>query len=364
VNGSLFFADYEIEPCDDTANAWSMTQHYVVYEQAYQGPQGNTRYRVVRNADQVAVRPEGYNVYDLAFSDAIKGVPLVAVQSVSETERIVVSGKAYSRTALTLNTACQILRDDDPAACLSAWADRVYDFDIMFQDCVASADSAFAQCLPAELRRAYTMFLSVVRCPLLPLRAEISPVASLRLELVGSPGVVLDAVQPGHRVRAVVDTDIGEWLDPFMTDVTVCAIDPDHRLAPCALNQQTQHCPFRGCRGWSASDSPVLFTRDYLTKSEWTASSVLDSVAFCKDKALYDEGGCAAGGCAWSLLPNRTAFGGADGFEFVVFDPPGTILIVDVLVRLEWCAQHARRRTTARSSENVKVRRVQVLRVH
>ena len=194
----------------------------------------------------------------------------------------------------------------------------------------------------------YTMHLSVVDCPLLPYAAELVPESYLQVEALDAPGVPISTVHVNQRVRAVLDVDVGDWLDPFLTDAVVCAVNPGHRLAGCATNEQVEGCPFRGCRGWSDDDSPLFSTYVYMEGSEWTAKSALDDVQFCKDKLRYDEGGCAAGACGWSVLPNRTALGGSDGFSFVVVDPPGTVLVVDVTARLELCS--AQTNDTARAA--------------
>ena len=351
TNGTLFFVGYELEPCLETGDAWSMTQHYVLYEASYVGPQGQRRYRALLSADNVVLlHAEGYDVHGLAFDSAAQGVPLVSVQSVSATTVIDPegSGEPLSKTTLSVVSGCQAMRADDPT-CLSAWADRQYAFEVVYDDCVPLGDDLVFRpgehCVPGAWRRPYTMSLSVVDCPLLPTRAQLLPEAFLQAERPGEPGVAVFATHPGERLRAVVDVDVGHWLDPFLTHAVVCAVDPTHRLAGCATNAQAEGCPFRGCRGWSGADTPVVASHVYMAEGEWTAASTLDTVSFCKHKHLYDEPGCAAGGCDWSVRPNRTVWGGADGFEFVVLDPPGSVLVVDVSVRLELCADapHGRR---------------------
>ena len=345
TNGTLFFVGHELEPCLDTADAWSMTQHYVLYESSYVGPQGQRRYRALLSEDNVVFpHAEGYDVHRLSFDDSTQGVPLVSVQSVSSTTiiRPEEDGAPMSKTTLSVNTGCQTLSAEDPT-CVSAWADRQYTFEVVYHDCVPGEDDEDVVfrpgelCVPGAWRRPYTMSLSVVDCPLTPTRAQLAPQGFLLVERLGSPGVAVPTTHAGERLRAVVDVDVGHWLDPFLTDAAVCAVDPSHRLAGCATNVQREGCPFRGCRGWSDADTPIVASHVYMTRGEWTAASTLDTVGFCKVKNAYDEPGCAAGGCPWSVRPNRTTLGGADGFEFIVLDPAGTVIVVDVTVRLELC---------------------------
>ena len=343
TNGTMMFTGYEIEACAHALDAWSMTQHYVVWEQAYEGPQGERRYLTVSS---VVLPSRPRDVFALAYSDALDGAPLSFVDYVSETSVLFLSGAEFTKTSLTLRSACLPMLPDD-SSCLSAWANRQYEFEIVFDDCVRDAGDGetamFSACVRSDARRAYTSDLSVVDCPLLPTTRELLPVSSLRMEYASSPGVALSSVRSGERVRAVVETSVGDWLDPFLVNVTLCVVDSEHRLSGCATNERREGCPFRGCTGWSSEDSPVLRTRQYMVAGEWTAEASLDTVGFCREKTRYDEAACAAGVCGWSALPNRTAWGGADGFSFPVLDGAGAILVADVGVRLERCGGAGRR---------------------
>ena len=227
---------------------------------------------------------------------------------------------------------------EDLESCSTAWTDRQYEFGILHKDCVLDANS-FRLCLPSEVPRAYTMFLSVVECPLAGHLVEIVPVASLWFESPYLAGVPVAEPVEGQRLRALFRTDHSNWLDPFLVDVTVCSVDPGHRLSECASNEQNDGCPFRGCHGWSPHDTPILSTQKYMVGSEWTAEAGLDNVVFCRDKSKYDEGGCAAGACVWGNFTGQdmAVLGGRDGFDFFVLESEGSLIVVDVSARLEMC---------------------------
>lgn len=345
TDATLRFTHYEIEACvtGSTGNLYSMTQHYVTYEKAYAGPQGETRYRVV---DRVKLPPSpDYNPHRPVFDPSPDGVPLVKKHGVSETRVVELGNATYSQTTVTLSTACQEMDPSDLESCSSVWADRQYDFEIVHKDCVAGdgTGDAFHKCLPLEVPRAYTMFLSVVDCPLVEHTVEIRPVPSLWFETPFSAGVPVSELAEGGQARALFRTDQSMWLDPFLVNVTVCVVDPEHRLARCAANEQREGCPFRGCHGWSPHDTPVLRTRNYMASSEWTSEAGLDNVLFCRNRMKYDEGRCDAGPCAWGNFTgqNMAALGGRDGFEFPVLESKGSLYVVDVGVRLEGCQAYA-----------------------
>lgn len=345
TDATLRFTHYEIESCltGSTGNLYSMAQHYVTYEKAYAGPQGETRYRVV---DRVELPPSpNYNEHQPVFDPAPDGVPLVEVQGASETRVVELGNATYAQTTVTLRTACQEMDPTDLESCSSVWADRQYDFEIVHKDCVAGdgTGDAFHNCLPSEVPRAYTMFLSIVDCPLIPYTVEIVPLPSLWFETPFAAGVPVSELAEGGQARALFRTDQSAWLDPFLVNVTVCVVDPEHRLAGCAANEQQEGCPFRGCHGWSPHDTPVLRTRNYMLSSEWTSEAGLDNVLFCRDRMKYDEGGCAAGPCAWGNFTGQdtAALGGRDGFEFPVLESKGSLYVVDVGARLEACQAYA-----------------------
>lgn len=352
TDATLRFTHYEIEACLTAPDKFfSMAQHYVTYEKAYVGPQGNLRYRVVDRV-QLPPLPLDYNPHRPTFDPSPEGVPLVEVQGVSETRAVKLGNTTYAQTTVTLRTACQEMDPTDLQSCSTVWADRQYEFEIVHKDCVAGdgTGAAFHDCLPSEVPRAYTMFLSVVDCPLVPYTVEIVPLPSLWFETPFAAGVPVSELASGGQARALFRTDQSTWLDPFLVNATVCVVDPEHRLAGCATNEQREGCPFRGCHGWSPHDTPVLRTRNYMVASEWTAEAGLDNVLFCRDKMKYDEGGCAAGPCGWGNFTGQSvaALGGRDGFEFPVLESEGSLYVVDVGARLEACEAyadaHARRR--------------------
>jgi hypothetical protein len=344
TDATLRFTHYEIERCEEApAHVYSMTQHYVTYEKAYVGPQGNLRYRVVDHVQLPLLH--NYNPHRPVFDPSPEGVPLVEVHGISETRVVELGNATYSQTTLTLRTACQQMDPTDLQSCSTAWADRQYNFEIAHKDCVRGdgTGAAFHDCLPSRVTRAYTMFLSIVDCPFIPHTVVIKPVPSLRLESPSAPGVAITELVKGLPFRAFFWTDQSGWLDPFFVDVTVCVVDASHRLAPCATNEQEEDCPFRGCHGWSPQDTPVVSTRNYLVDSEFMSAAQLDGVVFCRDKLKYDEGGCEAGPCGWGNFTGQqmAALGGVDAFEYVPLKPIGTLYVVDVRARLEACQAYA-----------------------
>lgn len=338
TNATLRFTHYEIERClSAPGEVFSMTQHYVTYEKAYVGPQGETRFRVVDRVELPELPPD-YNDHRPAFDASPTGVPLVEVKSVSESRVVVIQNDTYTQTTVSLTTACQEMDPRDLESCATVWADRQYEFEIVHKDCVHDADH-FTLCLPSEVPRAYTMFLSIVDCPLVAHTLEIVPAPSLWFESPFDAGTPITELPQATLARALFRTDQSGWLDPFLVNVSVCLVDPHHRLAECASNEQQEGCPFRGCHGWSPHDTPVLSTKTYMVRSEWTSESGLDAVVFCRDKFKYDEGGCAAGECRWGDFGEETmaVLGGVDGFEFTPFESEGTLVVVDVGARLETC---------------------------
>lgn len=342
TDATLRFTHYEIERClTSPGELFSMTQHYVTYEKAYVGPQGDTRFRVVDRVELPPL-PLDYNEHRPAFDASPSGVPLVEVKSVSETRVVDIKNVTYAQTTVALRTACQEMDPTDLESCATVWADRQYEFEIVHKDCVHNSDH-FELCLPSEVPRAYTMFLSIVDCPLAPYTVEIVPVPDLWFESPLDVGTPITELPAAMVARVLFRTDQSGWLDPFLVNVTVCSVEPSHRLADCASNEQQEGCPFRGCHGWSPHDTPVLRTRNYMVQSEWTSESGLDAVMFCRDKFKYDEGGCAAGKCEWGDFgeEHMAALGGVDGFDFTPFDKEGSLIVVDVGARLEACEAFA-----------------------
>lgn len=362
VNGTMLLTEYNLEHCGDLpGDAYRMVQHYTVFERTYER-HGDLRVRHAR--DILLPGADGYDRHQLEYSPLVGGVPLVDVLSVSDTKLVSYGGESYAQTSVTVRTACQEIFPDDPDVCLSMWANRQYDFEVAFRDCAASQTSPLsvddASCLTGDIRRAYTMALSVVYCP----TGKTAHTQELTWLVVASP---LSPTRPqtefGRRetVRVVWESESGVYLDPFLTDVAVCAVDTSHRLAPCALNEYTsEECPFRGCNGWPAHDSPLKHRKVYMQDSMRTAEASFDDVHFCRKSDLYQEGGCAAGVCAWSLEPGRSSFGGADGFQFTLNENEGETIVVDVSARHALCdLSHADKQTEGGKRRKIGVARVQ-----
>lgn len=358
VNGTMLLTEYDIEHCRDLpGDAYRMVQHYTVYEKVYER-HGDLR---VRHAREVVLPgADGYDRHQLEYSSLAGGVPLVDVLSVSSTKLVDYDGASYAQTSVTMRTACQEIYADDPDVCLATWANRQYDFEVAFRDCAASQTLPLsiddASCLTDDIWRAYTMALSVVYCP----SGKTAQVSELTWLVVASPW---SPTQPqtefGRRdiVRVVWESESGVYLDPFLTDVVVCAVDTSHRLASCALNEnELEECPFRGCNGWPAHDSPIKHRKVYMQDSMRTAEASLDDVRFCRNADLYKNGGCDAGVCAWSLEPGRSSFGGADGFQFTLNEKEGETLVVDVSARHALCdPAHADKETKGGKSRKIGV---------
>ena len=97
THGSLLFLSYELEPCVETADAWSMTQHYALYESVSVDAGGARRYRVIQSESDVVLNADGYDVHALTFSEQAQGVPLVSVQALSQTKAVELGGAPLLR---------------------------------------------------------------------------------------------------------------------------------------------------------------------------------------------------------------------------------------------------------------------------
>lgn len=334
-NTSLFFVGAELVPCTDTAYGYSMVQHYAIYSEAYE-KDGHTRYRKIASAGDIRLPASGTTDALSQVTQAPDGVPLKDLTYLSTTQfhEATSSTPAYSETMFTARTVCQNLFDDE--FCLSAWVHRRYDMQFFMTDCLVSGK----QCLPSKLPTAASMSLSYIMCPY-GQTAELEPLGSLRIEYPSKPGEVLTRVDSGEHVRAVLELQEGNSMDPFMRSAVVCGVDPSHRLAACAKNEEKQNCPTRGCLGWDEKDTPITFVRHYVDKGEATVTAALDNIVFCRGKHSFGKT-CEASRCAWSSLSDRTPLGGAEGFQFPVFADSGTIMVVDLGYEIDLCG-HRRR---------------------
>jgi len=337
-NGSLIFLQHELLDCPDSPPGWYyMRQHYAVVEAAYHDPQSNLRYRVVDHADQIVLPFKD----DSVKKTDPEGIALSHVQQHPQTHVVQSEhGGAHTEITLTLNTECQHL--EEAASCLSMFANRRYSWVVRMRDCLADG-SVWGECLPTPFRRAAVMELSVAQCPL-PNSVFTVPVPvlpSLTVQYSDGSPLVNNAVSVGERIRALLELPdaFQGHVDPFLVDVSVCSPAPHHRHRECVTNAQQRDCPFRGCRGWDATDSPLLFSRLYMADSRITARGVADNVLFCREEEhLYDDG-CHAGWCGWSDRDGQGVLGGGDGASFVVEDTEGQPIIIDISVRLEKCDQ-------------------------
>lgn len=333
ANGTLWLSGYDFERCVDLAgDAYRMVQHYTLFERTYDGAQG------LRFRDAVdVVLPQTVDPHQLEFSPASEGIPLAEVGFVSETRVVQYGEQTFGETSVTLRTACQETHRDDPNRCLSVWADRTYSFEVAYHDCAVDVSGA---CLSNLWWQGYSMALGVAYCPSFAHVQYVDVLDWLHVAAADSPETPQHEFNMLDIVRVVWETDFGDVFDPFLTDVTVCTVDVAHRLSACALNANTTTpCPFRGCEGWSDADSPLLSRRRYLVDGERTADASLHQVRFCRDAAKYNHGVCAAGPCGWSRRPSNatTSWGGADGFEFQLYESVGSVAVIDVRVRFADC---------------------------
>lgn len=339
VNGTMLFTGYEMERCKLLeGNAFAMVQHYTLFEKVYER---DLEQRFRHASEVVLPKANSYDKHQLEYSPHPDGIPLVDVVEFSDSRLHSFGNASYSQTSVTLRTACQEIFPDDQDICLSMWANRQYDFEVAFKDCALDQDSVLTKnhdsCLPGDIWRGYTMSLSVLHCPT-GKTVQIEELTWLTVTLASSPNTPQTVYNPRDRVRVVWESDSGVYLDPFLTDVTVCMVNTEHRLSECALNNpHATNCPYRGCNGWSDYDSPLVHRRNYLKNSIVTADASLHDVTFCRQKSLYVEGGCAAGVCAWSQEPERSAYGGADGFEFTLYEEHNAVIVIDVSVRHALC---------------------------
>lgn len=343
---SLFFIGAELVPCTDTAYGYSMVQHYAVYSEAYE-KDGKTRYRVVTGAEDIRLPAGGTTDALSQVSSAPDGVPLKDLTYLSNTQfhEATSTTPAYSETTFTVRTVCQDLFDDE--ACLSAWVNRRYDLQWSMKDCLAATGDTEIECLPSKIPVAASMSLSYIMCPYGE-AVELKPLSALRVEYPSKPGEAITRVDAGEHVRAVLELQEGDSMDPFLRSAVVCGVDPSHRLAACAMNEDETGCPIRGCLGWHGDDTPITFVRQYVEQGAASATATLDNVAFCRGKLSLGKT-CNASRCAWSSRPDRTPLGGADGFQFPVLADPGTVIVVEVGYEVDLCG---RRRLSAEPNQH------------
>lgn len=356
-NVTLFFLGYDIKPCD-SLHGYAMTQQYVVAEQGYSlnmpaADGGGMRYRVLRSAS------------DVILPAAPEGDPsaLTLVSSHGAQTRIVPATNttpAYSEMTFSVRTECLDLMDD--AVCMTAWKDRVYDFELDMSDCAISREDPLGihdgtlvgECMPVKVHRPFSMSLDVIHCPKFAVQRLLEKsAADVLIEYFDEPGVPLTSAIVGSKLRVVVKANQQDELfdgnDPFLTDVSYCGVKENHRLKYCVTNAD-EACPFRGCRGWSRIDSPVTFTRTFMQNSEALAATFMNLVEYCRGNPRgYEPYGCVPGYCDWAErgvsnhtsnhTSNYTDFGRADGFAFLVDAPVGSQIVVDVKYRYQDCRQ-------------------------
>ena len=355
-NVTLFFLGYDIEPCD-SLHGYAMVQQYVVAEQGYSldlpaADGGGMRYRVLRSASDVVLPASEDDSVGLASSH---GAQTRIVPPTNTTP-------GYSEMTFSVRTECLDLLD--VPSCLTAWKDRVYDFELDVSDCAISPEDPLGvhqgtivgECMSVNIRRTFSMSLDVIHCPMFAeTRIVEKSAADVRIEYFDAPGVPLASAVAGSRLRVVVEANQQEgfldYYDPFLTDVSYCGVNENHRLRHCVTNAD-EACPFRGCRGWSKYDSPITFVRTFMENSEALAATFMNLVEYCRgNPRFYAAEGCVPGHCDWRLdalvgdesqanesnASNYTDLGRADGFVFYVDAPPGSEIVVDVKYRYEDC---------------------------
>jgi len=348
-NENLFFSAYEIVPCEGPDD-YRMLQHYIVHEEGYSLNLADNhenegfRYRVLQSLDDVFF-PE---LSGDQFAIPLESVSNVQTRIIPKTE----TSPAYSEITFTFRTECQSL--PDVSTCLTKWQNRRYDFELDLKDCIIAENdplgpvfgTTLGECLPAKIRRAYSMNLDLIDCPLFTEMALIPPLSRLRLQLPGKTDEP-DIVMSGDWLRATVELDAEQQRDfpilinqsPFLSSVAVCVIDPTHRLAGCATGEQTSNCPVRGCIGWSGvfnDNSPLTSIREYMLDSERLSAAIQDGVEFCRGVG-YSSQGCVPATCSWGVNNYQPPFGSADGFEFRAEGVAGQIIVVDITYRMGYC---------------------------
>lgn len=355
-NVTLFFLGYDIEACD-SEYGYAMVQQYVVAEQGYSlnmpaADGGGMRYRVLRSATDVVLPPPEEGSVGLLSAH---GAQTRIVPPTSSTP-------GYSEMTFSVRTECLDLFD--VPMCLTAWKDRVYDFELDVSDCAVSPEDPLGvhqgtivgECMSAQIRRTFSMSLDLIHCPMFAERKIVEKsAADVRIEYYDEPGVPLTSAIAGSRLRVVVEANQQEgfldYYDPFLTDVSYCGVKENHRLRHCVTNAD-EACPFRGCTGWSQYDTPVTFVRTFMENSEALAATFMNLVEYCRgNPRFYAAEGCVPGHCDWRLdalagdeshanesnASNYTDMGRADGFTFYVDAPAGSEIVVDLKYRYEDC---------------------------
>lgn len=371
MNTSLFFLGYEIVSCNDSPHGFAMVQQYSVVELGYslnipQADGGGMRYRALLSSGDII----------LPVVPASDAVTLELLDAFGAQTRIVPAAQttpAYSEISFSVRTECVPL--EDAASCLTVWMDRKYNFELDVQDCSIKKDdplgpilgNTIGECMPVKIRRPFAMNLDVIDCPFFEEKVIVPRQASVRVEYYDQPGAPIVRAGPGRRLRVVVEPTEEEralsfgGYDPFLTDVTYCGVRDDHRLAHCVYNEGGE-CPFRGCRGWSGEDSPITFVTAYMENTNILAPAIIDLVEFCRGNGtLYEPSGCVPGFCDWSLAPNRTGLGNADGFAFYLDAPMNSNIVIDVQYRFEMCNEDAARRRLVEVSRKRRIGALEVV---
>jgi len=376
-NESLFFSAYEIVPCLDDPDDYSMLQHYTVYEQGYsldlhdKHENPGYRYRALQSVDNV-IFPQ---LPDDHFAIPLDSVLSVNTKVISPTE----TTPAYSEITLSFRTTCQSLPDE--STCLTKWMNRRYDFELDLEDCVIDPEDPkgvtygdrLGECLPVKIRRAYSMNLDLIDCPFFTHHSLIKPLSGLRLQFPDKTDRA-EVIMPGDWLQAVVELDAEQQQlfpilagqSPFLTSVTVCSVDPTHRLAGCATNTQADNCPARGCTGWSGTfndNSPLTSVREYMLNSDRLSDAVQDGVRFCRGLG-YSTEGCVPATCSWGANAHQPPFGSADGFEFTAKGTAGETIIVDVAFRMQYCGEGENTTSSRRRLSTFSYRSSAVFKLH
>ena len=352
LNESLFFSAYEIVPCADDPDDYSMLQHYIIYEEGYSPATDEDydnhgmRYRTLDSAKGVFFPEDAQDSFNIPMESAA-GVQTKIIPPTDTTP-------AYSEITLTLRTECQSL--PDASTCLTKWMRRRYDFELELEDCMVDPDDPLGPvfgtkvgpCHDLKIRRAYSMSLDLVDCPFFTHRTLIKPLSRMRLQLPGKTEQA-NVVLAGDWIQAVVEMDAEQLQNnpvmknqsPFLTEAYVCTVDPTHRLAGCAIGTQKNNCPFRGCVGWSGvfnAESPLTSIREYMVDSQRLSAAIQDGVNFCRGVG-YATTGCTPGTCSWGVNSLQPPFGSADGFAFRAQGTAGEIIVVDASYRMQYCGE-------------------------
>jgi len=300
AGSSIRFLDYEIEQC---TNGHRLVMDYVIDSNPYHI--GNeTRYIYPRSAaDFIAMNQ------DLGFIDEIRNLQTIAHDD-------------YSRTGVTLTTACQNVTQNN---CDTIFSMRNYAFYVNVHHCLSTQPSD-ATCIDPSIQLSASVALSISDCTTFSQRQHIPMYGVGVLYYEGSKYVGLsDALLQEGFVTAGYESPVynNSVFMSMTTQLRICRATPGHYLYDCVYGADDQ-CTVTGCYNWDQANSPIAQSFEVVNQSITAlAKSSTWNLVSCYKEDNYNEP--ASVKCEENKCPD-TANGIAnnfpamdDGFRMSVF---------------------------------------------